>query len=190
MRRRNKVLVWTGIILLLLVGAYYLVLPRILGGILSSEPRNPKLEISETSEIGWWAYQESLKVDSFTVQFVESKLNLFNNKSLIQYTVKGKLSHNGHWKPSIKNIHVSQRFLRQYNRELHPFHDSDTTKIPEAMIEITPVIEITDDDNYNGEEIEIEFTNELKLESFHWGNNWVRFQCGNKSQDLILKQRK
>ena len=190
MKRRNKKLIWIGIILLFLVGAYYLVLPKLLGGILSSEPRNPELEISETSEIGWWAYQESLKVDTFKVKFVESKLNLFNSKSLIEYSVKGKLSYNGHWKPSIKNIHVSQRFLRRYNRELHPYLDSDTTKIPEAMIEITPVIEVTNDDNYNGEEIEFEFTNELKLESFHWGNNWIRFQCSDKSQDLILKQRK
>jgi len=36
MRRRNKILIWIGIILLLLIVTYYLVLPRILGGILSS----------------------------------------------------------------------------------------------------------------------------------------------------------
>ena len=122
---------------------------------------------------------------------MDSKLNLFNNKSLIKYTVKGKLSHKGHWKPSIKNIHVSQRFLRQYDRELSPYLELDTVKIPEAMIEITPVVVLMDnDDNYNGEEIPFEFTNEIKLKSFHWGNNWVRFQCEDKFQDLILKQRK
>jgi hypothetical protein len=190
MKRRNKILIWIGIILLLLIGAYYLILPRIIGNILSAEPRNPNLEISETSEIGWWASQEALKVDSFTVEFVESKLNLFNSKSLIKYTVKGTLTNKGHWKPSIKNIHISQRFLRRYNRELHPYLDTDTTKIPEAMIEITPVIEVTNDENYNGEELDFEFTNELKLESFHWGNNWVRFQCDDKWKDLTLKQRK
>lgn len=191
MRRRNKILIWIGIIFLLLIGAYYLILPRVLGNILSAEPRrSPKLEISETNEIGWWAYQEALKVDSFSVEFVESKLNLFNSKSLIKYTVKGKLANDGQWKPSIKNIHISQRFIRQYDRELHPYLDSDTTNIPEAIIEITPVIEVTNDENYRGEIIEFEFTNELKLESFHWGNNWVRFQCADKWKDLILKQRK
>ena len=190
MRRRNKILIWIGLILLILVGAYYTVLPKILGNILSAEPRNPKLEISETSKIGWWPYQESLKIDSFTVEIVESKLNLFNRKSLIKYTVRGKLSNDGHWKPSIKSIHVSQRFLRIYDRELHPYLDTDTTKTPEAMIEITPIIEVVNDDNYNGEEIEFEFTNELKLESFHWGNNWVRFKCADKWQDLTLEQRK
>jgi len=190
MRRRNKILIWIGIILLLLIGAYYLILPRVLGNILSAEPRSPKLEISETNEIGWWAYQKSLKVDSFSVEFVESKLNLFNSKSLIKYTVKGKLANDGQWKPSIKNIHISQRFIRQYDKELHPYLDSDTTNIPEAIIEITPVIEVTNDENYRGEIIEFEFTNELKLESFHWGNSWVRFQCADKWKDLILKQRK
>ena len=190
MKRRNKILIWVGIILLLLIGAYCLLLHKALKNIFSAEPRDPKLEISETNEIGWWAYQDALQIDSFSVEFVESKLNLFNSKSLIEYTVKGRLSKNGHWKPSIKNIHVSQRFLRQYDRKLHPYIDSDTAKIPEAIIEITPVIEVTEDENYKGEAIKFEFTNELKLESFHWGNNWVRFQCADKWQDLILKQRK
>lgn len=190
MKPVNKILIWIGVILLLLVGAYCFILPQIIERILSTEPRNPKLEIAETGEIGWWAYQESLQVDSFAVEFVESRLNLFNDKSLIKYTLRGKLSYDKHWRPVIKNVHVSQRFLRKYDRTLHPYLDSDTTNMPEAMIEITPVIKVIEDEHYNGEELDFEFTNELKLESFHWGNNWVRFQCLDKQKDLILEQRK
>ncbi len=181
MKQVIKMLVWVGM-LLLLARAYYLIIPQIVGNILSAEPRNPKLEISETSEIGWWPYQESLTIDSFTVEFVESKLNLKNSKSLIRYTVKGKLVSQDHLKPSIKNIHVSKRFIRKSDGELNSKLD--------AVIEITPVIQVINDRNYNGEVLDFEFTNELKLESFHWGNNWVRFQCVDKWKDLIMKQRK
>ena len=190
MRRRNKILIWIGAIILLLSGIYFLALPSIVGSMFSAEPRSPKLQISETPNIGWWAYQDALTVDTFQVELIESKLNLFNSKSLIRYTVKGRLSYKGHWKPSIKDIHVSQMFLRQYDRELHPYLDSDTAQTPEALISVTPVIKVTNDEKYNGEELDFEFTNEIKLESFHWGNCWVRFQCGDKWTDLILEQRK
>ncbi len=187
MARRKKLIVWTGILILILV-VCYMVLPQVIGTIISAGPRNPRLEIEETYKIGWWSNQEALTVESFEVEFVESKLNLFNNKSLIKYTVKGKMKKDGHWRPSIKSVHISQRFLRRHNAELYFL--SDTVKTPEGMIEITPIIEVEKDKNYNGEEIEFEFTNEIKLESFHWGANRVRFQCDDKWQDLILSQTK
>jgi hypothetical protein len=191
LKKAKTIFIWVGVIALLLVGAYYLILPRIIGNILSAGPRNPRLEIPVTYEIGWGrSHQDAMQIDSFSVEFVESRLNLFNNKSLIKYTVKGKLSGKKHWKPSIQNVHMSQRFTREYNHDLHPYLDSDTASIPEAIIEITPVIDFTEDPNYAGEVIEFEFTNELLLESFHWGNSWVRFQCKDHWKDLILEQRK
>ncbi len=190
MRRRNKILIWIGAIILLLFGVYFLALPSIVGSVFSTEPRNPKLQIPETANIGWWAYQDALTVDTFQVELIESKLNLFNSKSLIRYTVKGQLSYKGHWKPSIKDIHVSQMFLRQYDKELHPYLDSDTAQTPEALISVTPVIKVMNDEDYNGEELDFEFTNEIRLESFHWGNCRVRFQCSDKWKDLVLEQRK
>ena len=190
MTRITKVFIWIVIIVLLLIGGYYVTTPIITGNILAVEPRKPKLEVVETAEIGWWAYQEALTIDSFRVEFVESNLNLFNSKSLIQYTVKGKLSNDKYWRPSVAKVHVSQRFLRQYAQSLYPYLDSDTIKTPEAMIELTPVVDVIRDENYNGEEIAFEFTNELKIESFHWGNNGVRLQCAEQWQDVILEQRK
>lgn len=186
----RKGLIGLGIILLLLVGGYYFFLPHIIVAVLSAEPRKPKLEVPEVSEIGWWPHQESLQVDSFAVEIVESELNLFNSKSLIRYRVKGHLVSKVHWKPSIKNVHVSQRFLRRYNTDLHLYHDADTSGFPEAIVEITPVIEHVNDESYNGEPLAFEFVNELRLESFHWGNNWLRFQCLDFWKDLTLQQTK
>nr|WP_321411237.1 hypothetical protein [uncultured Carboxylicivirga sp.] len=190
MTRRLKIFAWIGTVILISIGIICFILYRNYRDILFAEPRNPKIEIKETYQIGWWSYQESLRIDSFKVELVESKLNLFNNKSLVKYTVKGIISHEGHWKPFIENVHVSQRLIRKYNRELHPYLDTDTVQIPEAIIEITPIIKVTNDKTYNGEELKFEFSNEIKLESFHWGNNWVRFLCNGINQDLILQQRK
>ncbi len=186
MTRRSKILAWGTILLIFLIAAYYFVLPKVFEKLV--EPRNPKLEIDVTYDIGWWANQESLKIEAFEVKLVESELNLFNKQSLISYTVKGKLSNSDNWKPFVDKIHLSQRFLNKDYNELHP--DSVTTEMPEAIIEITPIIEVVNDNDYNGEKIDFEFTNELKLESFHWGNNWVRFRCADKSKDLFLDQKK
>jgi hypothetical protein len=153
-------------------------------------PREPKNEIAVTYEIGWWSYQDELRVDSFTVKTIESKLNLFNSESLISYTTKGILTGKKGWKPCIEKVHICQRFIREYNRKLHPYLDKDTVELPEALIEITPIVQVTEDKDYKGEKLSFKFTNELKINSFHWGNNWLRIQCGEKYEDIILRQRK
>ena len=153
-------------------------------------PREPKNEIAVTSEIGWWAYQDELHVDSFTVKTIESKLNLFNSESLISYTAKGVLTGKKGWKPFIEKVHVSQRFIREFNRKFHPYLDKDMVNFPEALIEITPIVGVKEDKKYNGEKTLYKFTNELKLNSFHWGDNWLRIQCREKHEDIILQQRK
>jgi hypothetical protein len=153
-------------------------------------PREPKNQIEAVTDIGWWAFQKELKIDNFTVKIVESKLNLFNNYSLISYTVKGELKGSNQWKPYIGNVHISQRFIREYNRDLHPYLDKDTSKIPEAIIEITPIVMTKENKSYKGEVIKFNFTNELKIQSFHFGDNWIRFKCDSLQNDILLKQRK
>ncbi|MFN6945838.1 MAG: hypothetical protein ACK4ND_12895 [Cytophagaceae bacterium] len=190
MRRYRKLIIWFGVILGLIAGAYFYVLPLLINRVFNKEPREPKLEIPVTYEIGWWSYQESINIDSFKVEFVEHNLNLFNSKSLIKYRVAGTIQNEGHWKPNIKNIHISQRFLNRYNESFPNNLKYDTAGSPEALIEITPVIEVRKDENYNGEHIKFKFENEIKLESFHWGGNSVRFLCKDKYEDLILTQYK
>lgn len=153
-------------------------------------PREPKNQIEAVTNIGWWAFQKDLKIDNFTVKIVESKLNLFNNYSLISYTVKGELKGSNQWKPYIGNVHISQRFIREYNRDLHPYLDKDTSKIPEAIIEITPIVMTKENKSYKGEVIKFNFTNELKIQSFHFGDNWIRFKCDSLQNDILLKQKK
>ena len=179
MKKKKKILIWSGLILLTL--AYYFLLPQLLLYSISTEPRNPKIEITETYSIGWWSEQEALNVDTFEVKIVDSKLNLFNNKSLISYRIKGNLNYKKGWRPFIKEIHLSERFLT---------HSNDSINNPDAMIEITPVIGAEDDESYNGEIIAFDITNEKKMNSLHWGNNRIRFKCLEKINDITLSQMK
>lgn len=181
MTRKKKIIIWSGIILIVLSLAYYFLLPRLIFLSLSTEPRSPKVQIPETHLIGWWSKQEALTVDTFEVKIIESRLNLFNSKSLIKYRIKGSLNYDKGWKPFIKEIHLSERFLKNLN---------DSIDYPDAIIEITPIIAAENDDNYNGERIEFDITNEKTINSFHWGNNKLRFKCLEIINDINLSQRK
>jgi hypothetical protein len=190
--RKKKVFIWISLTILTIVILTFVFRERLVEAFLFKDlnPREPKNQIETTYNLGWWANQDNMRIDSFSVEIIESRLNLFNSYSLIKYTIKGELKGKNNWKPFVDKIHLSERFIRIYNRELHPYLDKDTCQIPEAIIEITPVIDTKEDDNYKGETIPFKFTNELKLESFHWGNNWLRFQCENMQKDIILQQTK
>ncbi|AXT59294.1 hypothetical protein D1816_02670 [Aquimarina sp. AD10] len=181
MTKKKKLLIWSGVIIITLTLAYYFLLPKLLFYSLSTEPRNPKIEITETHSIGWWSKQEALNVNTFEVKIIDSKLNLFNSKSLISYRIKGSLAYKKGWRPFIKEIHLSERFLPQLN---------DSTENLDAIIEITPIIGADDDESYNGEKIEFDITNEKKMNSFHWGSNRIRFKCLENIDDIMLSQRK
>jgi len=190
--RKKKVFIWISLTILTIVILTFVFRERLVEAFLFKDlnPREPKNQIETTYNLGWWANQDNMRIDSFSVEIIESKLNLFNSYSLIKCTIKGELKGKNSWKPFVDKIHLSERFIRIYNRELHPYLDKDTCQIPEAIIELTPVIDTKEDDNYKGETIPFKFTNELKLESFHWGNNWLRFHCANMQKDIILQQTK
>ncbi|WP_343696949.1 hypothetical protein [Flavobacterium sp.] len=145
-------------------------------GILSNEPRKPKIEIPITYNIGWWAYQDDLTIDSLKIEIIESKLNLFNSRSLISYSVYGKMKYDGHWEPKIENVHLSERIEK----------DSLQTRI----IEITPIVSVSENENQNDGIKKYSFKNEHTIISNGWGNNTIKFICGNKEQIIKLQQRK
>jgi hypothetical protein len=187
----KKIIIWTSILsivlIIVLIFGERIFLSLFLKNI---PPREPKNQIEETYQIGWWGYQDSMKINCFRVEIIESNLNLFNNYSLVRYTVQGEMKWKNGWKPYIENVHISERFIRKYNRELNPFQEKDTVKTPEAIFEITPIVKTKEDKKYKAETIKFEFTNELKIQSFHWGNNTIRLQCDSLKTDIMLKQTK
>ena len=145
-------------------------------GILSNEPRKPKIEVPVTYNIGWWSYQDDLTIDSLKIEIIKSKLNLFNSKSLVSYSVYGKMKFDGHWEPKIENIHLSERI------------EKDSLK--NRIIEITPIISVSENDKLKGGVKKFNFKNEHTIVSNNWGNNTIKFICENKVQIIKLQQRK
>ena len=144
--------------------------------VLSAGPGYPRIEIPVTYNIGWWSYQKALNIDSLKIDIIESRLSLFNSKSLIAYKVFGHLKYTGNWQPIIEEVHISERINR------------DTTLNCDRIIEITPVIKVKENKKNNGGTDKFEFKNEHVITSNHWGINRIKFICGQKEKTIELRQ--
>lgn len=178
MKKIAKVITLIVLTIILLFACAYLYLTDFgRKGILSNEPRKPKIELPVLYNIGWWSHQDNLTIDSLKVEVIESKLNLFNSKSLVSYSVYGKMKFNdGHWEPNIENIHLSERI------------ENDSLK--NRIIEITPIISMSEKDNEKSGVKKFHFKNEHTIISNGWGKNTIKFFCGNREQIIKLQQRK
>lgn len=151
-------------------------------GCLSVEPtvRKPVSDVPFTYQIGWWPYQEYLEVTSLDTKVIDSRLNLFNSKSLISISFHGKMKNqdNG-WKPFISSVHISEKVIKRGN-----FANS------EAEIQVTPIIETKKDKSYSGENIEFTINQELILHSMGWGKNTFYVTSQNHEETIEVQQSK
>lgn len=176
MKKNKKIIIGVFILGIILVigyfGARYFIIRSFFK---SQQPKEPKIEVPITYNIGWWSHQNLLIVDNFSVEISDSRLNLFNSKSIIAYTVSGKLKVKKGWKPYIKEVHISERV--------------DTSKSLGILIEITPIVGLEKVEDDIGEQ-SFEFTNEHQVSSRFWGDNSFRFFCGRFEKDIEVFQRK
>lgn len=146
--------------------------------LLTNAPKKAKYEVPITYTTGWWAYQDSLSVNSLDVEVEESKLNVFNNRSLISYRISGEIKY-AHWLLKIKEVHVSERMI------------NDTTLNYNRIIELTPIVAtVKQDKESKGGVAKFNFKNEHLVYSTNWGTNRIKFVCGDREQIIELKQRK
>lgn len=141
--------------------------------------RKARRQVPVTYQIGWWPNQDQLKIDRFTVDILKSRLNLTNRESLLSYTVCGQIKYKGHWKPFIKEVHVSERLFAK-----------DSQEGVDAEILITPIVDVNHDKSSEGGAESFLFTNEHIISSLHWGVNKIRFSCGPYEQIIELVQGK
>ena len=147
--------------------------------VLFPHPRKPKSEIPVTNSIGWWINQKELIIEAFEVRIIESRLNLFNQESLISYSVKGRIGYEGYSRPFIKEVHLSERPLQM-----------DSIVMEEIEIQITPIIDVIKVKEQMAGSIQFELKNEHIVKSMHWGQNRIRFTCGKFTKTLVLTQSK
>ena len=98
-------------------------------------------------------------------------------------------------------VHINERFLHPdpympkiswavSNQESIEEVPEENNTDPEALITITPIVQVEHDEEYNEEEISFTFRNELRIRSFHWGENRLRIQCRDICKDISWHQRK
>ncbi len=145
--------------------------------LLKHEIGQPKLEMPVTYTIGWWAYQKNLTIDSLQVLIVENKTDLFNSKSIVSYQIEGHIKWDSSWQPTIKEVHISER--------IH----TDTIQNFSRIIELTPVAEVKRSKKSDQGTEKFCFKNEHVITSLRWGENQIKFICGNKEQIIKLEQR-
>jgi hypothetical protein len=146
--------------------------------IYSNRQKRPILEIPVTYNIGWWANQKMLSIDSLHIEVVESYLNLMNAKSIVSYRVGGHLTYGGQWQPKITEVHISERMCH------------DTMSHYDRIVEITPIVKTKRNEKVNGGSDRFEFTNEHIITSNQWGINRIKFVCGQSEQVIELRQKK
>lgn len=152
---------------------------------LFSRKHRAKKEIPITYAIGWWAFQDLLEIHTFDVSIINSHLNLFNSKSLIQYSVTGVLKQKDGYAPFIRSVHHSEDVLTSKN----VFAEDEDSSL-DAHIKITPVVGLKTSKESIPSDTTFSFTNRHVVSSLHWGNNLIRFSCGDFNQEICLKQRK
>jgi hypothetical protein len=179
MKKSRNIFFGSFILVAIVATGFFIFSDQILAKLLiGGRPRSPKNEIETTFYIGWWAHQGGLDIENLEIEVIDSRLNLFNAKSLISYMISGTISGSKNWEPYVHKIHVSERF---------PKTDS-TANV--GLIELTPLIKVKENHNYVDDKIPFKITNEMIVESFHWGNNTVLFRCGKLEKRIVLKQRK
>lgn len=146
---------------------------------LDTSPRKPRYEVPITHSVGWWTHQGDLHIDSLSIEVVESKLNLFNAKSLIAYAISGNIFHKNGWKPEIEQIHIAEYFNKD---SIHTDYD--------RVIEITPVVKISSNETLREGVKPFSLRNEYIINSDRWGPNRIKIICGDKEQIIELWQYK
>ena len=132
-----------------------------------------------TYQIGWWPYQEHLEITALDTKVIDSRLTLFNAKSLISITIQGKMKNVNGWKPYVDLVHISEDVIKGGN-----FANS------EAEIKITPIIKVKEDKSYIGELLEFKLNQELILNSMGWGKNTYLIISQNYKKTVEVHQRK
>lgn len=137
-------------------------------------------DVPVISRIGWWAYQDGLTVTNFVVEVIDAPLNLFNSRALVRMHIAGTVQYkNGGWRPSIREVHIGERF------DLN-----NTNALPLADFLVTPVVGVNEDQRYTGEILPFNLKVETQFQTFGWGANSYLIRCAAFTNNLILHQRK
>lgn len=153
----------------------------VLAGCMGPHVRPPDSDVPFVSSVGWWPYQDGLQIQSLEVKALDSRLNLFNSKTLAQIAITGEMtvSKTKGWRPVITKAHLSEKIVKGDNH-----NDS------EAEITVTPIISVEKDKSYGGGKVPFSIRQEVILNSMGWGKNTFVIVCGDLKQTITVHQAK
>ena len=142
-------------------------------------------DVATTDKIGWYCYQDDIKITGFTVETVgNTRFGLFGSgKGLARMHIVGTLQDDSGLPPYISKVQLSEAF------------DSPTAKAGElvANVIVTPVADEHDGPppyNRHVGPVPFDVKVERVLETYQWGPNTFRFFCGKFEKDVTLQQSK
>ena len=141
-------------------------------------PKKAKCDVKEVYKLDWWTKNANMRVESFEVKVIESNLNLFNHTAKVSYTITGTMKANAGFEPSISMVHVSEQYENRDSANMVAVHT------------FTPVMATTSNKKAKGGETKFTFTNEHTVNTYRWGQNKIRFVCGDFVTEINLDQKK
>ena len=128
-----------------------------------------------TRTIGWWGYQDALHVAGMDVELAGGQPGKQNGDAIIRFRLHGSLvSARRGWRPRIDAVHISQRFVRDANGD------------QAGEIELTPVVQVTEDAAYMGEPQAVNLRIDETVSTYRPGQNRYIVRCGTIEKELQL----
>lgn len=164
-----------GVIGFLVAAVYFILIETV-----EPDLPNPKSDVPIEYKIGWWSNQKGLSVQTLETNVIFDQLNLFNSTALVEYRIQGTITNTQKWRPYIRAVHLSERWVST----------PENFKIPTATIVLTPIVASKSDESYNGETIKFNIKIQDYLKSGGWGNNQYFVTSQTQESKIELHQRK
>jgi hypothetical protein len=144
-------------------------------------------DVPVTAEMGFWPYQNGLKITEFTAQSINPQLNLFSARFVMRFHIKGTIKligTNDDWKPSISKVQITGRVKSRSFANENSYTDSV------ADVLLVPIVKVIKDTSYSGAEIPFDLIVEHVFETMDWGTNRFECTCEGKEVSVVVHQRK
>jgi hypothetical protein len=168
------------VIFLVAAAAIYFLWPHAAMWFLRPTIPKPRSDIPITADIGWWAYQDGLVINSLAAEAVDPKLNLFNDRFLIRYRVSGTVTYRNGWRPKLVKAQITSRLVSRRADQQPSIAD----------VVLVPVVEVTQDSAYSQQPVPFAVTIEQIVQTMDWGVNRYDVHCLNQTANVSVQQSK
>ena len=143
-------------------------------------------DVPVTYEVGWWPYQDNMKISEFTAEAVDPHLNLFSHIFVMRFHLKGIIQSRDGRKFRIGEVQLTGRV------DVRSPVTTGTSdyKEPVADVLLVPIVMPVGDSNALGKVFPFDLTIEHAFSTMDWGKKHYVCTCGGKSVEVDVRQLK